>query len=133
MVGGVKRFGLMGLVAWATLASGQAAEVNLYTTREPGLIKPLLDAYTARTGTTVNTVFVEKGLAERVAAEGARAKADVLMTVDIGNLIELVDRDMAQPVRSPPWRRRSPPPCATRTGAGSPSPCAPASPMRPKT
>lgn len=78
-----------------------AAEVNLYTTREPGLIKPLLDAYTAKSGVTVNTSFIEKGLAERVAAEGARAKADVLMTVDVGNLIELVDRDLAQPVRSP--------------------------------
>ncbi|WP_375410164.1 extracellular solute-binding protein [uncultured Methylobacterium sp.] len=88
----------------ALLAAGTAAgaaEVNLYTTREPGLIKPLLDAYTAKSGVTVNTSFVEKGLAERVAAEGARAKADVLMTVDVGNLIELVDRDLAQPVRSP--------------------------------
>ena len=77
-----------------------AAEVNLYTTREPGLIRPLLDAYTAKSGVKVNTVFVEKGLAERVAAEGARSSADVVMTVDIGNLIELVDRDLAQPVRS---------------------------------
>ena len=101
MVGAVKRFAVAGVVAWAALGSARAAEVNLYTTREPGLIKPILDAYTARTGTAVNTVFVEKGLAERVAAEGARGKADVLMTVDIGNLIELVDRDLAQPVRSP--------------------------------
>ncbi|MGV7031796.1 extracellular solute-binding protein [Methylobacterium symbioticum] len=90
------------LAALAVLAAGaaEAAEVNLYTTREPGLIRPILDAYTAKTGVTVNTVFVEKGLAERVAAEGERAKADVLMTVDIGNLIELVDRELAQPVKS---------------------------------
>ena len=89
-------------VAWmlslGTMAS--AAEVNLYTTREPGLIRPLLDAFTAKTGVTVNTVFVEKGLAERVAAEGERAKADVLMTVDIGNLVDIVDRGLAQPVKS---------------------------------
>ncbi|WP_407068078.1 extracellular solute-binding protein [Methylobacterium crusticola] len=77
-----------------------AGEVNLYTTREPGLIRPLLDAFTRSSGVKVNTVFVDKGLAERVAAEGARSAADVLMTVDIGNLIELVDRDLAQPVRS---------------------------------
>lgn len=86
-----------------------AAEVNLYTTREPGLIRPILDAYTAKTGTTVNTVFVEKGLAERVAAEGERAKADVLMTVDIGNLIELVDRGLAQPVKSAALEAAVPP------------------------
>ncbi len=81
--------------------AAQAAEVNLYTTREPGLIKPLIEAYAAKSGVKVNTVFVEKGLAERVAAEGARSGADVVMTVDIGNLLELVDRDLAQPVRSP--------------------------------
>lgn len=78
----------------------QAAEVNLYTTREPGLIKPLIEAYATKSNVKVNTVFVEKGLTERVAAEGARSGADVVMTVDIGNLIELVDRDLAQPVRS---------------------------------
>ena len=59
----------------ALLAAGTAAgaaEVNLYTTREPGLIKPLLDAFTAKSGIKVNTVFVKEGLAERVAAEGAQ-------------------------------------------------------------
>ncbi|WP_336486386.1 extracellular solute-binding protein [Methylobacterium nigriterrae] len=99
MRAGIGTIGIIaGLLAGA--AGARAAEVNLYTTREPGLIRPLLDAFTARTGTTVNTVFVEKGLAERVAAEGARASADVLMTVDIGNLIDIVDRGLAQPVRS---------------------------------
>ncbi len=103
--------------------------MNLYTTREPGLIRPLLDAFTKASGVKVNTVFVDKGLTERVAAEGARSAADVVMTVDIGNLIELVDRDLAQPVRSPPWRRRFPPTSAIPRGAGSPSRPAPGSPM----
>ncbi|MEH3144910.1 MAG: extracellular solute-binding protein [Methylobacterium frigidaeris] len=87
--------------AQAPASAPASGEVNLYTTREPGLIRPLLDAFTAKSGVKVNTVFVDKGLAERVAAEGARSAADVLMTVDIGNLIELVDKDLAQPVRSP--------------------------------
>ena len=59
----------VGVRAAAATAAEAAAEVNLYTTREPGLIRPLLDAYSAKTGVKVNTVFVEKGLAERVAAE----------------------------------------------------------------
>ena len=78
-----------------------AQEVNLYTTREPGLIKPLLDSFTTASGIKVNAVFVEKGLPERVAAEGDRSPADVLMTVDFGNLIDLVDQGVTQPVSSP--------------------------------
>jgi hypothetical protein len=82
-------------------APALAAEVNLYTTREPGLIQPLLQKFTASTGIKVNTVFVRDGLAERVAAEGRRSPADVLMVVDIGNLVDLVDRGVTQPLRSP--------------------------------
>ena len=82
------------------LAAAQAAEVNLYTTREPALIRPLLERFTQQTGTTVNTVFLQGGLAERLAAEGARSPADLAMVVDIGNLMELVDKGLAQPVRS---------------------------------
>ena len=82
----------------ATAASAQ--DVNLYTTREPGLIQPLMDAFTKATGIKVNSIFVRDGLAERVAAEGARSPADVLMDVDIGALINLVDRGLTQPVRS---------------------------------
>lgn len=83
-----------------TSTAVMAAEVNLYTTREPGLIRPLLERFTKETGTQVNTVFVQGGLAERLAAEGARSPADVAMVVDIGNLMELVDKDLAQPVQS---------------------------------
>jgi iron(III) transport system substrate-binding protein len=45
-------------------------------------------------------VFLQGGLAERLAAEGARSPADLAMVVDIGNLMELVDKGLAQPVRS---------------------------------
>ena len=51
-------------LAAGLMAPARAAEeVNLYTTREPGLIQPLLDAFTAKTGIKVNTVFVNAGLA----------------------------------------------------------------------
>ncbi|MBV6273656.1 Fe(3+) ABC transporter substrate-binding protein [Alcaligenaceae bacterium CGII-47] len=80
--------------------ASMAAEVSLYTTREPKLIQPLLDAYTADTGVKVNTVFVKDGLLERVKAEGEKSPADVLMTVDIGNLLDLVDGGVTQPIQS---------------------------------
>ena len=82
----------------ATAGSG---ELNLYTTREPGLIQPLLDAFTQRTSVRVNTVFLRDGLIERLRAEGERSPADVLMTVDTGNLLDLVEGGFAQPVQSP--------------------------------
>lgn len=91
---------LGGVFALAGSTGAAAAEVNIYTTREPGLIKPLLDAYTASSGTEVNTVFLKDGLAERVASEGESSPADILMTVDVGRLADLVDRGLTQPVDS---------------------------------
>jgi iron(III) transport system substrate-binding protein len=77
-----------------------AQELNLYTTREPGLIKPLIDAFSTSAGVKVNSIFIKDGLAERVAAEGAKSPADVLMTVDFGNLVDLVEKGLTQPVTS---------------------------------
>jgi iron(III) transport system substrate-binding protein len=84
----------------AATAAQAADELTLYTTREPGLIQPLLAAFTATTKVQVNTVFVKDGLLERVKAEGARSPADVLMTVDVGNLLDLVEGGVTQPVTS---------------------------------
>ncbi|MBJ6986572.1 extracellular solute-binding protein [Devosia sp. MC521] len=77
-----------------------AEELNIYTTREPGLVQPLLDAFTAETGVTVNTVFLQDGIIERAKAEGESSPADILMTVDFGNLIDLVDAGLTQPIQS---------------------------------
>lgn len=93
----------MGVACVLALTVGPAAaqqQLNLYTTREPGLIQPLVEAFSSSTGVKVNTIFVRDGLAERVAAEGTRSPADVLMTVDFGNLLDLVEKGLTQPVRS---------------------------------
>ncbi len=87
-------------LAAAALPAHAAEEVTVYTTREPKLIQPLLDAYAKETGVKVNTVFVKDGLLERVKAEGEKSPADVLMTVDIGNLMDLVDGGVTQPAPS---------------------------------
>ena len=99
----MSKFARSGLaLAAVTFFAGAAYadEVNIYTTREPGLIQPLLDAFKSSTGITVNTVFLKDGLAERVASEGANSPADILMTVDAGNLVDLVDKGLTQPVDS---------------------------------
>ncbi len=108
----------LALAALASLVAAPAAqaqrtatggELTLYTTREPGLVQPLLSAFTANTGTKVNTVFVKDGLLERVKAEGARSPADLLMTVDIGNLVDLVEGGVTQAVKSPALEAAIPP------------------------
>ena len=81
-------------------APPKAAPVTLYTTREPALIQPLLDAFTRDTGVAVDTVFVRDGLPERLRAEGERSPADVLMTVDTGNLLDLVENGQTQAIDS---------------------------------
>jgi iron(III) transport system substrate-binding protein len=92
------------IAAWLAVtalpAQAAADELTLYTTREPALIQPLISAFSAQSNIKVNTVFVKDGLLERVKAEGARSPADVLMTVDIGNLMDLVDGGVTQPVKS---------------------------------
>ncbi|HEX9904476.1 MAG TPA: Fe(3+) ABC transporter substrate-binding protein [Propylenella sp.] len=93
------RFGCALLLSIAGLASPPAfaqGEVNVYTTREPGLIQPLLDAFAQETGIKANTIFVESGLGERLEAEGANSPADVISVVDYGNLIDLVERGLTQ-------------------------------------
>jgi iron(III) transport system substrate-binding protein len=96
-----------GLLAFAARPVA-AQELNIYTTREPGLIQPLLDAFTKATGIKVNSIFMQAGLAERVASEGTRSPADVLMAVDIGNLVDLVDKGVTQPVQSATLERAVP-------------------------
>lgn len=77
-----------------------AEEVNIYSHRQPELIQPLLDAFTADTGIAVNVAFVDKGMAERLVAEGDRSPADLVLTVDVARLMEVVNAGVTQPVES---------------------------------
>src|ERR1700733_8031619 len=78
------------LVALATSAQAQG-EVNIYSYREPGLIDPLLKAFTDKTGIKTNVVYAPAGLNERRAAEGQNSPAALLFTVDAGRLSEAKD------------------------------------------
>ena len=92
--------GTIGAMMALQAAAAGADELNLYTTREAALVEPLLQSFTQATGITVNTIFLKDGLPERVEQEGEASPAAVLMTVDIGNLVDLVDRGLTQPVDS---------------------------------
>ena len=85
----------------ATLAGPAVAdEVNVYSHRQPELVQPLFDAFTAETGIEVNVAYVDKGMVERLVAEGDRSPADLVMTVDIARLAQVVDAGVTQAVSS---------------------------------
>ena len=90
------------IAAAATLAApAQAAdEVNVYSYRQPFLVKPLFDGFTADTGIKVNVIFAKKGLIERMAQEGEKSPADVLLTVDIGRLTGAKAKGVTQSLSS---------------------------------
>ena len=91
-----------GLAALFTVHAASADEVNLYSSRQEHLIRPLLDAFTKFTGTTVNVVTAgEDALIERAKTEGANSPADVLITVDAGRLIKADQAGLFQPIKSP--------------------------------
>lgn len=79
-------------------ALAQSDVVNVYTYREPGLIQPLLDRFTEESGIKTNVLFAADGLIERVQAEGELSPADVIITVDIGNLANAKELGVTQPI-----------------------------------
>ena len=74
--------------------------VNVYSYRQPPLVEPLFKAFTAKTGITVKMIFAEKGLLERLEQEGPLSPADVLLSSDVGRLVEAAAKGLAQPVVS---------------------------------
>lgn len=97
----IKHHALLAIaVLMASSAPLLAQEVNIYSSRQPELIDPILQAFTAETGIATNVVFMEKGLVERLQAEGERSPADLVLTVDIGNLTAVTETGMIQNVQS---------------------------------
>jgi iron(III) transport system substrate-binding protein len=94
------RFVKTALIATVLAAPAIAEEVNVYSYRQPELIAPLTDAFTEVTGINVNVAYLEKGMVERLKAEGRRSPADLIFTVDISRLAAVVNADLTQPVES---------------------------------
>ena len=88
----------LALCAFALAAPVAAQEVNVYSYREPALIQPLMDGFTEQTGIAVNVAFLNKGMIERLRAEGRRSPADLVFTTDISRLHSVVSAGLTQPV-----------------------------------
>lgn len=97
------RYNTLFLLASFLLLTPARAEdaVVVYSARNEQLIKPLFDAYTAATGQTVRWVTDKEGpLLARLKAEGAATPADLLLTVDAGNLWYAAEQGLLQPTQS---------------------------------
>lgn len=78
-----------------------AEEVTVYSARNEQLIKPLFDAYTKETGVEVKFITDKEGpLMARLKAEGKNTPADILLTVDAGNLWQAGDEGLLRPIKS---------------------------------
>ena len=86
-----------------------AKSLNIYSHRQPYLLKPFIEAYTKKTGIKLNVVYSSKGLAQRLAAEGANSPADLILTVDIARLYRYEDLNLLSKIDSKILNEKIPP------------------------
>ncbi len=96
--------GVLGFIipAWA-------GELTIYSARKEHLVKPIFDEYTKKTGVRIQYLTDKApALLQRLKAEGNNTKADLLITVDAGNLWHAAQENVLQPVDSEILRKNIP-------------------------
>ncbi len=93
---------LLAALALFSIAQPALAEgLVVYSARNEQLIKPLFDAYTRETGVQVRFITDKEGpLMARLQAEGKNTPADILLTVDAGNLWQASEKGLLRPILS---------------------------------
>lgn len=86
------------MFSWQAMA---ADTVVVYSARNEQLIKPMFDAYSAKTGVEIKFITDKEGpLLQRLKSEGKNTAADMLITVDAGNLWQAANLGVLQAVES---------------------------------
>lgn len=79
----------------------QEKAINLYSARHYDSDNELYESFTKKTGIKVNLVEAKaEELVERIKSEGANSPADVIITVDAGNLWRAKEAGILQPINS---------------------------------
>lgn len=79
----------------------QPPSLTLYTARKEKLIKPLIDLYEKQSGLNIHYIIDKsENLIQRLKSEGAHSPADILMTVDAGDLWFASQMQVLSPVQS---------------------------------
>ena len=94
-------------------AHGEDKSLLVYTSRKEHLVKDIFRQYERETGVRVRYRTGAAGvLIQLLRAEGAKARADLFLTVDAGNLWFAAEQGLLEPVQSkilqeaiPPWLR----------------------------
>ena len=84
----------------ASNAAQSAETVNIYSFRQPFLIEPILEKFTAETGIETKVVFSKSGLVERLKREGKLSPADVVLTSNFSKLLQLKSENLTQEIDS---------------------------------
>ena len=93
----------------AVVPASRGETLVVYSARNEQLIKPIFDAYTRETGVAIKFTTGDAAvLIERLAAEGRNSPADLLLTVDAGELWNAAERGLLQPVKSAALERNIP-------------------------
>ncbi len=93
---------LLTFLVFSAASQAFGREVVVYSARKEHLIQPLFDTYTRETGTRIKYITGKAGaLLERIKAEGKNTPADLLITVDAGNLWHAAEAGILQAVVSP--------------------------------
>lgn len=88
---------------WFAATAGFASEKELvvYSARKEHLVQPVFDLYTKETGVQIKYITDKAPvLLERIKAEGSNCPADLLITVDAGNLWQAAEKSIFEPVQS---------------------------------
>ena len=103
-------FSLLFLTTFSLTAPAFAEELVVYSARKEHLIEPLFKAYSEKTGIEFKYITDKAGpLMARLKAEGANTPADLLITVDAGNLWQAAEAGLLQPLDSPVLAENVPP------------------------
>lgn len=86
--------------ATTSIPAGGSGEVNIYSYREPELVKPLVNAFEKDTGIKINMIYAKSGLIERLQAEGGNSPADVLLVNEFGLLTQAKSAGVTQSIAS---------------------------------
>ena len=87
-----------------------AAELKIYSERQPMLIEPLLDTFQLQTGIEVEWIYSQKGLVQKIILEKDNPVADIFLASDISRLIDVAQEEASikiQPVSNIPLHLQS--------------------------